>query len=266
MIDTTNTILLSILLGAILGAFAARALAARRQARWKGATGVICAMDEEIERFRSDMRVQETRVVSGVEYRCGTLLGKRIVVVRCGMGKVNAAVSAQTLCREFHVKRLINVGVAGGADPTLRAGDIVVSEDAVQHDYHTIGCEPGRVLYQNTAFFPADDPLREIALSACGDASAEGLRVVSGRVATGDIFVDSEEMRNAIRTMFGAAVVEMEGAAMAQTAADNRVPWLILRAVADDANSESPKTMQQNLDAATENLYRLVRYMLPKLD
>lgn len=263
--NTNTTILLSILIGLIFGASAAGLLSRVKKARWNGALGVLCAMDEEAERFRRDMRVEETRVISGIEYRCGTLLNKRIVIARCGMGKVNAAVCTQTLCREFGVSRLMNIGVAGGADPALRAGDVLVSQDAVQHDYHTIGCEPGRVLYQNTVFFPADERLRELAMSICDEAGAQGIRILQGRVATGDVFVDSADMRGAIRSMFGASIVEMEGAAMAQTAADNGVPWLILRAVSDDANGDSTREMQKNLDTAAENLYWVVRHMLPNM-
>ena len=246
----------------MVGGVAARRIAAGRLSRGAD-VGVVCAMDEEIDRFRAAMKTLRTVTVSGNEIRVGTLAGKRICVARCGMGKVNAAVAAQTLIREFGCKRLINVGVAGGADPALLPGDLVVSTDAVQHDYHTIGCEPGRILYQNTAFFPANEKMLDAAVVAA--AETEGVRLQKGRVATGDLFVEDASVRDRIRDAFHASVIEMEGAAVAQTAFDNQTPWLVLRAVADQANSASPETMQKNMALAMAHLFDVVERMLPKL-
>ena len=229
-------------------------------------TGVIGAMEEEVASLKSAMRNTRTVSAAGMEFVEGTLDGKRVVVVQCGMGKVNAGICAHTLIREFGVKRVINTGVAGSLDSAIDIGDIVVSTDAVQHDYDVspIGFARGEIPYTGLFAFPADDGLRAQAAAAVR-ACAPEVKVFEGRVCSGDQFIASREQKQTILDHFGGECCEMEGAAIAQACYLNETPFVIIRAISDKADESEEVSFQTFEAAAAAQSAAIVRYMIANL-
>lgn len=194
--------------------------------------GIIGAMHSEIEGLRAKMQIRREQTISGVCYTEGELCGKDVVVCVCGVGKVFAAIAAQTMFLRFGVEALLNTGVAGGLAEGLCVGDLVVADDVVQHDMNTtaIGDPMGLISGLNVIGMKTDEQLRRVLFAA---AEAEGCRVVYGRVASGDLFVEKESDKASIKKSFDAAACEMEGAAIGQVATVNGVPFAVLRCISD---------------------------------
>lgn len=201
--------------------------------------GIIGAMDIEVELLKEKMSETQTRERARMVFYQGNLEGIEAVVVQCGVGKVNAAMCAQTLCGEFAVDYLVNTGIAGSLDATLDIGDLVVSEDAMYHDFDCVhfGYEMGRVPGMDVTAFPADPTLRQLAFEAA--ESVNPGHTHTGRVASGDLFVANREAKSCIIAKTNAVCTEMEGAAIAHTAYRNRVPFVILRAISDKADDSA---------------------------
>ena len=162
-----------------------------------GVTGIIGAMESEVTAIKDAMADVRVTRVSGMEFARGSIAGSEVVVVQCGIGKVNAAVCAQTLINGFGVDRVVNTGVAGSLTDELTINDFVVSVDAVQHDYDVtaIGFAPGEIPYTGMVAFPADERLRELAVESVRRA-APASRVLEGRVCSGDQFIATAEQRD----------------------------------------------------------------------
>ena len=221
--------------------------------------GVIGAMEEEVEILKSKMTIAETEVIAGMEFYKGTFEGKDIVLVRSGVGKVNMATCTQILIDKFNVTALINSGVAGTLDPSLEQGDIVISTEAVQHDFDTtvFGDPLGEISRLGVTFFEADQDMIEIAKEA--SKNVPEVTVKEGRIASGDQFVAGGEIAERIKSNFGeVSAVEMEGAAMAQVAYLNEVPYVILRSISDKANGEAELSYEEFLPIAAKNASKMV--------
>ena len=226
-------------------------------------TGIIGAMEEEIERLTAGLEdVQEARVGAFVFYE-GGLEGQPVVVVRSGVGKVNAAVTTLLLLQR-EVGRVIFVGVAGALEPALNVGDVVVSTDAVQHDVDVtaLGYAPGEVPGELPAW-EADESLREAALAAA--AELDGVGVMAGRVVSGDQFIASADKAAALRAQYGAVCAEMEGASAAQVCAKWGVPFVIVRSISDTADGAAKVDFRTFTPLAAERAERVVRTMLRRL-
>lgn len=201
--------------------------------------GIIGAMDIEVQMLKKKMELLGTRVVSEMHFYIGRLEGVPVVVVQSGIGKVNAAVCAQTLCREFGVTHIINTGIAGALNPHLDIGDIVVSCGAVHHDFDCTAFGYGNCRIPGMpTVFEADRELGEMAFYAA--YSIHPGCVVTGTIASGDQFVSSDALKATIHDKTlefctGAMCAEMEGAAIAQVAYLNDVPFVILRTISDKA-------------------------------
>ncbi len=202
--------------------------------------GIIGAMDIEINGLRERMTGAEVRTVSGIEFTEGELCGARVVTAVCGIGKVNAAMCAQTMIMVYGPDKIINTGVAGALSPELNVGDIVISDAVVEHDMDTtaIGDEPGLVLINNrpTVRIPADAALTE-TLGAAAEACE--IKHLIGTVASGDQFVSTSETKTAIAQKFGAMACEMEGAAIGHVCCANGVPFAVVRAISDSLTDGS---------------------------
>ncbi len=201
--------------------------------------GIIGAMDIEVGSLVEKMEDITAWEIAGMLLYEGSLEGLPAVVVKCGVGKVNAAMCAQLLCSDFGVTHLVNTGIAGSLCAELDIGDLVVSTDAMYHDFDCVhfGYPAGKVPGMDVVAFPADESLQKMAV-----AVAEGIhpgRVKQGRVASGDQFVASREKKQAIIELTGALCTEMEGAAIAHTAYRNEVPFVILRAISDKADDSA---------------------------
>ena len=199
--------------------------------------GIIGAMDEELALLKAAANASESETLAGMEFCRGRLGGRDVVIVKSGIGKVNAGVCAQFLISIFHVCRIINTGVGGAMDPRLNIGDMVISTDAVQHDFDVspIGYAKGEVPETGLAAFPADEQMRRDAVAAAKEAAADSL-VLEGRVCSGDQFIASRQQKQNILDTFGGLCCEMEGAAVAQVCWLNRVPFVIIRAISDRAD------------------------------
>ena len=201
--------------------------------------GIIGAMQVEVEILLSRMKNKTARTVAGSEFYEGTLEGLPVVVVQCGVGKVNAALCAQILRDCFDVTHLVNTGIAGSLCAELDIGDLVVSQDAMYHDFDCVpfGYPYGQVPGLNTLVFPADERLMAYAFRAAETVNPGHTKL--GRVASGDQFIADREKKAFIIEKTRAMCTEMEGAAIAQTAYRNAVPFVILRAISDKADDSA---------------------------
>lgn len=198
--------------------------------------GIIGAMEQEVKTLQAAMDAPTVTRAAGMTFYEGTLRGTPAVVVQCGVGKVNAALCVQCLCDRFAVTHLVNTGIAGALSPALRIGDIVVSTDAVQHDVDVtvFGYAPGQVPGQAPSF-PADETLSQLALEASRTVDPSR-QAIPGRVVSGDQFICSREVKTRLVEQFHGDCAEMEGAAIAQGAVRNGLPFVILRAISDQAD------------------------------
>lgn len=201
--------------------------------------GIMGAMQQEVETLVASMEDKTVSARTGTTFYEGTLAGTPVVVVQCGIGKVNAAICAQILCDCFGVTHLVNTGIAGSLNADLDIGDLLVSKDAMYHDFDCckFGYPIGKVPGMDVVAFPADDTLIALAYAA-GEEINPGHTMV-GRVASGDQFVADKAKKERIIANTGAFCTEMEGAAIAQTAYRNGIPFVILRAISDKADDSA---------------------------
>ena len=199
--------------------------------------GRIGAMDVEVAILKEKMVNKTERVIAGATYCEGVLENLPVVVVQCGVGKVNAALCVQALCDCFAVTHIVNTGVAGSLDAKLDIGDFVISSDAIYHDFDcgALNYPVGQVPGLPVKAFPADKGLIDLAFAA---ANAQGAAYV-GTVASGDQFVCKKEQKKNIVANTGALCTEMEGAAIAHSAWRNNVPFVIIRAISDKADDSA---------------------------
>ena len=220
--------------------------------------GIIAAMDVEMKSLRSYMENTETEVISGIRFVRGTLEGKDVVTAVCGIGKVFAALCAQTMILHYQPKCIINTGVAGTLTDALTIGSIAVSTAVVQHDMDTspLGDPVGLISGINKVEIPADRLLSG-QLSAC--AKVMGVKTASGVIASGDQFVASAERKAFIAERFKAIACEMEGAAVGQVCYVNKVPFCVLRAISDSADGSSHMDYPTIVQMAAEQSVALLR-------
>lgn len=202
--------------------------------------GIIGAMEEEVTALRGKLENVKMLRKASMDFYSGTLNGVEAVIVRSGIGKVNAGICTQILADIYQVDAVINTGIAGSLKAEIDIGDIVVSSDALQHDMDAtgFGYEPGVIPRMETSCFAADTELMEKAKAACGEAVPE-IRVFSGRVVSGDQFISDKEVKERITRQFGGMCTEMEGAAIAQAAYLNGIPFVIIRAISDKADDSA---------------------------
>lgn len=201
--------------------------------------GIIGAMKIEVDTLKENMCNKVVTWRTGMEFCEGTLEGLPAVVVQCGVGKVNAALCVQILCDCFGVTHLVNTGIAGSLCSELDIGDLVVSQDAMYHDFDCggFGYPHGKVPGMDVIAFPADETMIAYALAAAEAVNPGHSKL--GRVATGDQFICDKAVKNAIIANTQALCTEMEGGAIAQAAYRNEVPFVIIRAISDKADDSA---------------------------
>ena len=201
--------------------------------------GIIGAMSVEVETLKSEMKNLTVTKKAGMEFYDGTLEDLPVVVVQCGVGKVNAAMCAQVLCDCFDVTHLVNTGIAGSLCAELDIGDLVISDDAMYHDFdaQNFGYEMGEVPGMGVLTFAADPEMIRYAEIAAETVNPGHSRI--GRVASGDLFVAERAAKERIIANTQALCTEMEGAAIAHVAFRNKVPFVILRAISDKADDSA---------------------------
>ena len=202
--------------------------------------GIIGAMEDEVAQLKKNMEIEETTEVASLSFCRGKLSGREVVVVRSGIGKVNAAICTQILVDQFHVDVIINTGIAGSLDAEIDIGDIVISTDAVEHDMDAsiFGDPIGQIPQMDTFSFPADESLVKLAKEVNEKANPD-VHTWIGRVVSGDQFVSSGEKKEQLIRVFDAKCTEMEGAAIAHAAYLNKISCVIIRAISDKADNSA---------------------------
>jgi len=229
-------------------------------------TGIIGAMEIEVNTLKERMLIEEIVHKASMEFYKGLYNGKEVVIVRSGVGKVNAAVCTQILADCFHVDAVINTGIAGSLQAKIDIGDIVISTDTLQHDMDAtgFGYARGVIPQMKTSVFEADEKLRKIAKEAC-EAVNQDIHVYEGRVVSGDQFVSDQDVKNEIVANFQGYCTEMEGAAIAQAAYLNNIPFVIIRAISDKADNSASVDYDVFEAKAVEHSVNLVDAMLKRL-
>ncbi len=202
-------------------------------------TGIIGAMDVEVEGLIAAMTDREKRKLSGITFHSGRIGKSECVVAKCGIGKVNAAVCSQTMILEYSPECIINIGIGGATSLETKTGDVVVAADVVQHDMDTtaLGDPPATLFLHNGSYdrIPCDKALTAKILSAC---EVCGIKPKVGTAATGDRFISGNDERLRLNKLFGAVVCEMEGGSIGQVCFINDVPFAILRSISDSMSGE----------------------------
>lgn len=227
--------------------------------------GIIGAMDEEVKELLENVEVKEVFKVARMEFVRGIMSGKEIVIVRSGIGKVNAAVCTQILVDRYGIDAVINTGIAGSLNKDIDIADIVLSKDVLHHDMDAtgFGYELGQIPRMEVKSFVADERLVE-----CARTSVEELfpdtKAHIGRVVSGDQFVSDNAKKAFIVENFAGYCTEMEGAAIAQTAYLNNIPFLVIRAISDKADNSATMDYSEFESIAIQKLVGIVMSIVEK--
>ncbi|GAA0079104.1 5'-methylthioadenosine/adenosylhomocysteine nucleosidase [Clostridium sp. CTA-5] len=224
--------------------------------------GIIAAMAEELEILLKDLSLEEKKTKANMTFHKGSLAGKNVVAVVCGIGKVNSAVCTQILISEYGVDKIINVGVAGGIGKDIYPGDIVVAENLVQHDMDTsvFGDKIGQIPRLDTFDFKCDKDMVAAAKKACEEITE--LNSFTGRIVSGDQFVANLEKIQWLEKEFGAISCEMEGASIAQVCYLNSIPFVVIRSISDNANNGAHIDYEKFIPIAVKNSTRILNKMI----
>ncbi|MBM7614532.1 5'-methylthioadenosine/adenosylhomocysteine nucleosidase [Alkaliphilus hydrothermalis] len=229
--------------------------------------GIIGAMDEEIEMLKEVMEIKETKEIANMKFYIGALESKQVILVRCGIGKVNAAICTQVLVGQLGATSVINTGVAGAIHDDLEVLDVVISSDVQQHDFDVtgFGYPIGEIPRMDTSIFPADEKLAQLALEGAKEA-LENQKALMGRIVSGDIFVSSSDLKEKIWESFGGFCTEMEGAAIGHACYVNGVPFVIIRAMSDKADGSAHDNFNEFMHQAAIHSKEIVKYILRRLN
>lgn len=228
--------------------------------------GIIGAMDLEVEHLKSEMQISRIVDKAGMEFYTGTLKGVDVVIVRSGIGKVNAGLCAQILADVFQVTHIINTGVAGSLNAKLDIGDILISKDALYHDMDVriFGYQLGEVPQMGCREFKADKAMIEAAVSSCKEVNPD-IHVEVGRILSGDQFISDKTKKETLIADFQGDCTEMEGAAIAHSAYLNKIPFVIIRAISDKADDSAEMDYPTFEREAAKHSAKLVEHMITLL-
>ena len=223
-------------------------------------------MELEVEALKEQMDVKNIVEKASMKFYEGTLRGKDVVIVQCGIGKVNAGICVQILADLFQVDAVINTGVAGSLRAEINIGDIVVSTGACEHDMDVtaLGYKQGIIPQMKESFFKADKRLIEAAIEVCREVNPD-INVYEGRVLSGDQFISGEEIKNKLIDLFDGSCTEMEGAAIAHAAFLNEIPYVVIRAISDKADGSAHMDYPEFERAAAAHSAKLVENLVKRL-
>ena len=228
--------------------------------------GIIGAMEVEVSKLKEMLQDTETKNKAGMTFVSGSLNGKPVVVVRSGIGKVNASICTQILADEYKVNYIINTGVAGSLHNEINIGDIVLSKDALQHDMDAtgFGYAVGVIPQMEKSIFEADERLIQIA-EKCIKEDITDINAFVGRVVSGDQFISDKSKKKWIVDNFQGYCTEMEGAAIAQAAYLNNIPFLIIRAISDKADDSATEDYPTFEAKAAQHCVKLLCEMVKEI-
>ncbi len=226
--------------------------------------GIIGAMDVEVRELQAKVKQAKITKKAGLEFYEGSIGDTDVVIVKCGIGKVNAGICVQILVDVFGVTHVLNTGIAGSLKNEINVGDLVISTEAAYHDMdvRVFGYALGEVPGIGVARFPADEKLRMAAVKAVKEAAPD-IQVFEGAVVSGDQFIGSGEQKQTIISNFpDAFCTEMEGSAIAHAAYANGIPFVVVRAISDKADDSSPVTYEEFEAKAAQDCAHVVEYMI----
>lgn len=225
--------------------------------------GIICARKIEVEGLRALMENPESTEKAGLEFISGKISDKDVVLLECGVGKVNAAVGTQIIIDLFKPDVVINSGIAGSLTRDLTVGDIVISSDCVEHDINRTALEEprGQIWFTNEKRIdiPADAEVAQKLAECCRSL---GSHVLIGRIATGDMFVTYRRQREFIAMEFDALCCEMEGGAVGHVCYMNKVPFVILRSISDDLKFNKPENYEDFKELAASRAVKAIKLFI----
>ncbi len=220
--------------------------------------GIIGAMSLEIDLLIDAITITEEKSIAGNTYYIGHINDKNIVLTCCGVGKVNAASSAQILISEFKVNGIINTGIAGGMHHSVNVCDIIVSSDVTHHDVRP---EQMQSCYPYVKSFQSDEKLAEAAIESIKAIQLDGKYHI-GRIVSGESFISDLNIKEEIMSKFDPHCVEMEGSAIGHVAHINKVPFVIIRSISDNADEEATVSYEEFEKNTAEQSSKVVIKMM----
>lgn len=215
--------------------------------------GIIVAMQEELEEIIKIMKEIEEQEIYGISFISGKIEDTKVVVVKSGIGKVNAARTTQILIDKLNIKSVINVGSAGALNPFLNIGDIVIAEKLIQHDFDITAFDHDKGYITGVGdYIYSDYELVKKLQNATNKIKDEAYKINTGVIASGDIFCTDVAMKNKIYTKFDAECVEMEGAAIAQVCYLDKIPFVVLRSISDSPNGNNAIVFDEFVELASK--------------
>lgn len=225
--------------------------------------GIVVAMDEEREEIVNLMKDVELEQVYNLRFLKGTIEGKKCIVIKCGVGKVNAARATQVMLDHFKIDYIINLGVAGALSSMLDVGDVVIAKKVVQHDFDITAFGHSKGYITGVGSFIESNPdLLEEFSSVLEEMPERNYKIKTGIVATGDIFCTESWMKDKIRAKFNADVVDMECAAIAQVCYLNEKPFIAIRSISDSPNGNNVSVYDNNLKFASKRCANVLKEFL----
>lgn len=227
--------------------------------------GIICALDIEAEKLKANLMNPKSERIGRLSFVSGILKGREAVIGMAGMGKVNAAMCAQTMVLRYAPSLIVNSGVAGSLSPRLGIGDIAVGTGVVQHDFDTtaMGDPPAFFNDMNSDTFPCDPDAARAILRA---AEGEGVHALPAKIASGDQFIADGSVKARLVKLFGAEACEMEAGAIAHVCYANGVKCAVIRAISDSTDGEHHVEFVKFLPVAADNSARVLMRFLEDMD
>lgn len=228
--------------------------------------GIIGAMDLEVDALKEKMTVRTITEKARMSFYEGTLNGAEVVIVRSGIGKVNAALCTQILADLYNVTHIINTGVAGSLNAKLDIGDILISRECIHHDVdvRVFGYPLGEVPQIGVREFKADEKMADLAVETCKKVNPD-INVIKGRVVSGDQFISDSAVKDHLIKEFQGDCAEMEGASIAHGAYLNNIPFVIIRAISDKADNSAEMDYPTFERAAAKHSAALVEELVKLL-
>lgn len=224
--------------------------------------GIIGAMQEEVDSLIKIIENKNIIKKNKLEFYTGIHKNQELIIVKCGVGKVNAAMCTQLLIDLFKPDYIINIGVAGAVSDEVNIGDIIISTNLMEHDFDctAFGYEKGIIPRLDTSDFKADNNLLNYAISS--KKNFKNLNVYEGVIVSGDIFVNSKQLKEELKIRYNAMCVEMEGASIAHVCTLNEIPFLVIRSMSDKADGEAPSNFDEFVIQSAENSKKYIENIL----